>query len=75
MKEGWMKNVKDEWRMMKDEGWMMKEDDLKLLRGFADWRTDIHDYRVAGVFCSLKPCSYLWLNLVIENQTHLILHW
>ena len=27
MKEGWMKNV---------EGWMMKDDDFKLLRGFID---------------------------------------
>ena len=25
MKEGWMKN---EWRMMKDKGWMMKDDDF-----------------------------------------------
>ena len=46
MKEGRMKN---------DEGWMMKDDDFKLLRGFADrqmneqmdgW-TDICDCRVA----------------------------
>ena len=27
---------KDEWRIMKDEGWMMKDDDFKLLRGFED---------------------------------------
>ena len=51
MKEGWMKNdegwMKNEWKMMKDEEWMMKDDDFKLLRGFADWRTDICDYRVA----------------------------
>ena len=40
MKEGWVKNVNDEWRIMKDEGWMMKDDDFKLLRGFADGRTD-----------------------------------
>ena len=31
---------KDEWRMMKDECWMMKDDDFKLLWGFADWLTD-----------------------------------
>ena len=31
MKEGWMKN---------EEGWMMKDDDFKLLRGFASDRTD-----------------------------------
>ena len=35
MKEGWMKNVKDEW-MKNYEGWMMKDDDFKLLRGFED---------------------------------------
>ena len=54
--------MKDEWRMMKDERRMMKvewwklkmkDDDFKLLRGFADWRTngrtDICDCRVAFV--------------------------
>jgi len=49
MKEGWMKN--DEGWMKKDGGWMMEDDDLKLLRGFADGRTnewtDICDCRVA----------------------------
>ena len=29
MKEGWMKN---------DEGWMMRGNVFKLLRGFADWQ-------------------------------------
>ena len=46
---------KDEWRMIKVEGWMMKDDDFKLLRGFCDWltdgqtneRTDICECRVA----------------------------
>ena len=37
MKEGWMKN---------DEQWMM-DDDFKLLRGFADWLTEICDCSVA----------------------------
>ena len=37
MKEVWMK---DEWRMMKDEGWVMRDDYFKLLRGFASWQTD-----------------------------------
>ena len=37
MKEGWMKNDK----------WWMKDDDFKLLRGFADEWTDICDCRVA----------------------------
>ena len=28
---------KNQWRMMKnDDGWMMKDDDFKLLRGFGD---------------------------------------
>ena len=49
MKEGWMKTVKDEWRMMKVEG--LKNDDCRLLRGFEDWKTnglmDICDCRVA----------------------------
>ena len=39
--------------MKKDEGWMMKNDDFKLLRGFGDGRTDertdICDCRVAFV--------------------------
>ena len=43
--------------MENDEGWMMKDDDFKLLRGFADgqtdeWtdkQTDICDCRVAFV--------------------------
>ena len=38
MKEGWMKTVKDEWRMMKVEG--LKNDDCRLLRGFEDWKTN-----------------------------------
>ena len=42
MNEEWMKN---------DEGWMLKDDDFKLLRGFADWltdeQTDICECRVA----------------------------
>ena len=43
----------DKWRMMKDEGWMMKDADFKLLRGFADGltdrRTDIFECTVAFV--------------------------
>ena len=42
--------MKDEWRMMKNEWWMIKDDDLKLLRGFdygqMDKQTDICDCRV-----------------------------
>ena len=42
---------KDKWRMMKDERWMMKDDDFKLLKGFAlGWMnkwTDICNCRVA----------------------------
>ena len=55
MKERWMTNdegwVEDEWRMMKVEGWMMKDDDFKMLMGFAseqtDGLTDICECRVA----------------------------
>ena len=55
--EGW-------WRMMKVEGWMMKDDDFKLLRGFCDWltdgqtneRTDICECRVA--FATEKQLKY-----------------
>ena len=57
MKERWMTNdegwVEDEWRMMKVEGWMMKDDDFKMLMGFAseqmDGLTDICECRVAFV--------------------------
>ena len=39
--------------MMKDEEWMIKDDDFKLLRGFdyrwMDRQTDICEYRVAFV--------------------------
>ena len=42
---------KDQWRMIKNEWRMMKDDDFKLLKGFADkWTdgwTDIYDCRVA----------------------------
>ena len=35
--------VKYEWRMMGDEGWRMKNDDFKLLRGFEDkQQADVH---------------------------------
>ena len=32
--------MKDEWKKMRDEGWVMKNDDFKLLSGFADRRMD-----------------------------------
>ena len=52
--EGWWRMIKNDeewWRMRNDEGWMMKDDDFKLLKGFAwgqtnGW-TDICDCRVA----------------------------
>ena len=52
MKEGWIKNDEEWWWMNEDdEGWMIKDDDFKLLRGFAnkrtDGQTDICDCRVA----------------------------
>ena len=58
MNAEWLRMLKDECRMMKNvEGWMknewrmMKDDDFKLLKGFAykwtDGLTDIYDCRVA----------------------------
>ena len=32
--------MNEEWRMMKDEGWILKEDDFKLLRGFDYGQTE-----------------------------------
>ena len=58
MKEGWMKN--DEWRMIKDEGWMMKDDDFKLLKGFALWqtneRTNEQTFAIVESLSRLKKC-------------------
>ena len=45
MKEGWMKNVKDELWMMKDEGWWFQA--VEGFWGQTDKRTDICDCRVA----------------------------
>ena len=65
MKEGWMKNVKNEW-MKNYEGWMMKDDDFKLFRGLGDGRTnrrsDICDCRVAF---ETENISHLWSRLYI----------
>ena len=50
--------MKDEWRMIKDEGWMMRDDDFELLRGFedeqTDRQTDISECRFAFVTESMK---------------------
>ena len=49
MNEEWWR-MNEEWWRMNNEWWMMKDDDFKLLRGFADWRrdrTDVCDCRVA----------------------------
>ena len=58
MKEGWMKN---------EEGWMMKDDDFKLLRGFEDEQTnrqtdrwlDISECRVAFATKKLELTSFM----------------
>ena len=34
------REMKDERRTMNVEGWMMKDDDFKLLGGFCDWLTN-----------------------------------
>ena len=52
--EEWMKN---EIKLMKDEGWMMKNDDFKLLRGFADRLTDRQTFVIVELLLQLK--SYI----------------
>ena len=58
--------------MMKDEGWMMKHEGFKLLRGFAsrltDERTDICECRVA--FATEKYTIDLIKSLVVNLQHH-----
>ena len=51
MKEGWMKSDEEWWRVMKsdegwmkDEEWMMEDDDFKLSRGFDYGQTDRQNY-------------------------------
>ena len=61
MNEGQMK---DEWRIMKDEGWMMNDDDFKLLRGFADGRTDRQTNR--RTFVIVESLSRLKKNKRLE---------
>ena len=64
--------MKDEWRTMNFEGWMMKDDDFKLLRGFCDWQTDeqtdICECRVA--FATEKFPSTGVLTLHVLKQFH-----
>ena len=40
--------------MMNDEGWMMKDDDFKLLRGFCDWQTDERTFVNVELLSRLK---------------------
>ena len=68
--------MKDEWRMIKnDEGWMknyegwrIKDDDLKLLRGFASERTDgltdICECRVAFATENVKTHNFVFQNQI-----------
>ena len=39
---------------MKDEGCMMKDDDFKLLRGFADGQTDEQTFAIVESLLQLK---------------------
>ena len=41
MKEGWMEN---EWRMMKDVEWMMKDADFRAVEGFSVWAITLLNY-------------------------------
>ena len=76
--------MKDEWRMIKDEGWMMQYDDFKLLRGFDLWqtdeRTDICDCRVAFatenvaialIWALHHMCFYYWVTCDTITQKNL----
>ena len=61
---------------MKDEGWMMKDDDFKLLKGFAlrqtdgqtDKWTDICDCRVAFATenTTIESCNIILGDIFIE---------
>ena len=53
MKEGWMKN--DEWWRMNDE-----DDDFKLLKGFADERTDKQTFVIVESISRLKTEEEEW---------------
>ena len=71
MKEGWIKNdvewcrmMKDEWKKMRDEGWVMKNDDFKLLRGFCDWQTNEWRNRLTFVNVELQS----WLKIYISKS-------
>ena len=76
MKGEW-RMINDEGRMTKDEWWMMKDDDFKLLRGFADERTDgrtdertdICDCRVAFATENIQRKWIEELDLTLGIQT------
>ena len=59
--------------MKKDEGWMMKDDDFKLLRGFGDGRTDGQTFVIVESLSRLKTngeeqAKYGgWNNFVYDN--------
>ena len=44
--------------MMKDEGRMMKDDDFKLFRGFADGLTDEQTFVIVELLSRLKRVTY-----------------
>ena len=52
-KDEW-RMTKDEWTMMNDERWMMKNDDFKLLKGFADGLTDRQTFLIVELLLQLK---------------------
>ena len=47
---------------MKDEGCMMKDDDFKLLRGFADVQTDEQTFVIVESLSRLKK-----LNVILKH--------
>ena len=66
MKEGWIKNVKNDTGVMNEEWWMMKDDDFKLLRGFdnrqTDRRTDEQTFVNVELLSQLKNENYFIKN-------------
>ena len=62
MKEDW-RMMKKEWRMKNYEGWMMKDDDFKLLNGFALGRTNGQTFAIVESLLRLKIIATILSNV------------
>ena len=66
--------MNEEWWMLIVEGWMMKDDDFKLLRGFSDWLTDgqtnecTNGHWFAFVTEKCKNHALIWILIVLLNK-------